>query len=440
MDTTPESPSTADGRSDVSPAGSGLARRRLITGGAVAGMSVLVLPTAARAASGDATPSEPVASDSAASEGSSVVGENETVTAPSPTPQPPVESATTTLDSVTIGTDGSSNAGVLYEYSTDNVVWTSMGVGSLSNNYVVSGLTGNSHTVYVRKGGSGGTTSRINLTRETKTVTTASGTATFSVPASASGVRQVTITAVGGRGGRGGNDTFFGSTTYGADPGNPGLVTVTYNIDAGTSFVMRAGAGGSQGQDKSSGGGGPGGTGGANGLSRSGASDTYQGGNGGSAGGSFYSGGGGGGGAASVVQLTASSGTPIVVAAGSGGGGGGEHGETPSSAAPGQNYSASNLNTGSTAGKTAANGGGGVDCGGNGGGGGGYVGGSSRQSSASGQSYGDGGYRGQNYLAAAVTGLARTGAASDANATGRSVSSGGFVSVTYLTPDIILGV
>jgi len=419
--------------------GFGMDRRRLLAGGAVAGMTVLVLPSAAVAASGDAEPSEPLSSDGSASEGASVLGEDESFTAPQPSPQPPVVSATTTLNSVTIGTDGSTNAGVLYEYSTDNVVWTSMGIGSLSNNFVVSGLTGNSHTIYVRKGGSGGNTSRINLTRETKTATSGSGTVTFSIPSSASGVRQLTLTAVGGRGGRGGNDIFFG-TTNGADPGNPGLVTVTYNVDAGTSFVMRAGGGGSNGEDKSGGSNGNGGNGGTNGLSRTGATGTYEGARGGNAGGSFYSGGGGGGGAASVVQLTSSSGTPIVVAAGSGGGGGAESGESPGAAAPGRDYSASNLNTGSTAGQTPANGAGGTDCGGHGGGGGGYLGGSSRQTSASGQSYGDGGYRGQNYLATAVTGLARTGAATDANATGRSVGASGFVSVTYLSPDIILGV
>lgn len=417
-------------------------RRRLLRGAssavAAAGLTTIALPGAVRAASGDAEPSPAAATDQAASEGSDLLAEDATLTPPAPEPQPPVVSATTTLNSVTIGTDGATNAGLLYEYSLDNVVWTSMGIGSLSNNHVVSGLTGNSHTVYVRKGGSGGATSRIDLTRETKTATTSSGTVTFSVPSSASGVRQVTVTAVGGRGGRGGNDIFFG-TTYGADPGNPGLVTVTYNIDAGASFVMRAGAGGSNGEDKSGGSNGNGGNGGTNGLSRTGATGTYEGARGGNAGGSFYSGGGGGGGAASVVQLTTSSGTPIVVAAGSGGGGGAESGESPGAAAPGRDYSASNLNTGSTAGQTPANGGGGADCGGNGGGGGGYVGGSARQTSASGQSYGDGGYRGQNYLATAVTGLARTGSATDANSTGRSVGSGGFVSVSYLSPAIVLG-
>ena len=97
MDKHEDSLSSAESQDLSVRSGFGVDRRRLLAGGAVAGMTVLVLPSAAVAASGDAEPSEPLSSDGSASEGASVLGEDESFTAPQPTPQPPVVSATTTL-------------------------------------------------------------------------------------------------------------------------------------------------------------------------------------------------------------------------------------------------------------------------------------------------------------------------------------------------------
>jgi len=167
------------------------------------------------------------------------------------------------------------------------------------------------------------------------------------------GVTSVTISAVGGRGGSGGQDCGNGC---GYNPGAYGGYTATtVSVTPGGTISFTVGSDGGNGASDVSGwGGGNGGSG------------YYSGGSGGNAGSSGRSGAGGGGGGATGVVYNGS----LVLVAGGGGGGGG-HCNTAGSGTAGST---------STGGSGSSNGGsgsgsGGSDGGGGGGGGGGWSGG-----------------------------------------------------------------
>ncbi|MCU1415560.1 MAG: fibronectin type protein [Microbacteriaceae bacterium] len=128
-------------------------------------------------------------------------------------------------------------------------------------------------------------------------------TSTFTVP---DGITQITITAVGAEGGKGGVD----SQGFPAAGGYQGVVSGTMAVTPGQVLTIGVGSGGVTGasQAHSTGGG----AGGSNPISG------YQGGTGGQPGSAGSSGAGGGGGAATVITT----GGTTIVAAGSGGGGG----------------------------------------------------------------------------------------------------------------------
>jgi hypothetical protein len=128
-------------------------------------------------------------------------------------------------------------------------------------------------------------------------------TATFTVP---DGITQLSITATGGQGGRGGVDT----QGLPASGGYAGVVSGTMSVTPGQVLTIAVGQGGSIGATSVAGTGG--GAGGNNPLS------AYKGGVGGNAGSAGASGAGGGGGAATVITTTGAT----LVAAGAGGGGG----------------------------------------------------------------------------------------------------------------------
>ena len=191
-----------------------------------------------------------------------------------------------------------------------------------------------------------------------------------------SDVTQLTITAVGARGGFGGGDNQFNGN--GGAPGKVGRVTGTVSVQPGdglTILVGGVGANGTAGCDGGLGGCvssyGYGGAGGTNPLGDYGGGGANQ-------GAQRNSGGGGGGGAATVVDV---GGLSIVAAGGGGGGGGG------SSGAGGSNSSASGPYAGSRWGQSAVQSGG--DGGGGAGGGGGAFGGSA--GAAPGGDWGGGG-------------------------------------------------
>jgi hypothetical protein len=127
------------------------------------------------------------------------------------------------------------------------------------------------------------------------------------------------VTAIGGSGGRGGDD---GSRTGGA-PSQPGRVDAIIGsqatpIGSGVAIVFAAGAGGASGTT-----GGSGGTGGSNAWSDANSTTDYRGGNGAADGPRGASGTGGGGGAASIVRV----GDTVALVAGGAGGGGGCRGD-----------------------------------------------------------------------------------------------------------------
>lgn len=172
----------------------------------------------------------------------------------------------------------------------------------------------------------------------------------FTVPA---GVYSISIWAVGGAGGSGGQDCGNGC---GVNPGAPGGYTSsTFSVTPGTSLSIYIGSnGGNGGSNVTSGAGGG-----------SGGSGYASGGTGGGVGPTGASGGGGGGGGASAVI-----GTGVTLIAGGGGGGGGRC----NTAGSGSAGSTSTGGSGSTSGAngTTPN----IDGGGTGAGGGGATGGS----------------------------------------------------------------
>ena len=131
---------------------------------------------------------------------------------------------------------------------------------------------------------------------------------TFTVP---EGVSSLTLTMVGGKGGRGGYDS-QGAPAAG---GYRGVVTGSIDVTPGQVLTLGVGGGGASGV---TGGGVPGGAGGLNPL------DGYDGSIGGTSGPLGGSGSGGGGGAATVVRIDGgdSADDVDIVAAGAGGGGG----------------------------------------------------------------------------------------------------------------------
>lgn len=182
-----------------------------------------------------------------------------------------------------------------------------------------------------------------------QTSTYYSGSGTYTVPP---GVTQLTISAVGGAGGAGGQDCGNGC---GYNYGVYGqYASTTVSVSPGSTLNYYVGANGANGASSAAGwGGGSGGWG------------YYYGGRGGNAGPNGTSGGGGGGGGASAVT----SGGSLLIVAGGGGGGGGRCNTANSGTGGYTNTGGGGYGTGSNGADSGGDGAGG------GGGGGGYVGG-----------------------------------------------------------------
>ncbi len=360
-----------------------------------------------------------------------------TTTVAERTPQPPVEGAVTSPTSVEIDTDKdvAENASRVYTYelSTDSgasyASATTASVTAGAPTFTVTGLSGSSTWIRVRKYESDGTTlvgtSLVKLTRRTPTYT--SGQAyTFTNASGAARIGSLTATVIGGSGGVGGAD----SSALGGAPSQPGLVVASVTVAAGAEITLAAGSGGNAGSS-----GGSGGAGGTNAFTG------YAGGNGAADGPRGSSGTGGGGGGASVLRV---GGTAAIVAGGAGGGGGGESRNTATGANGSPTLSGGN--TGTTNGRAGlVYTGSRDDAGGGGGGGGGAEGGDRGGQDRTAQYSCDGfntcyhyrstpSRRGTNSVNATFA-----TATTDEFATGRSNSVSGSVSLEYLeVSDIVL--
>lgn len=213
-------------------------------------------------------------------------------------------------------------------------------------------------------------------------------TQTVAVPAD---VTQLTITAVGARGGFGGGDNQFNAN--GGAPGVVGRVSGSVVVTSGSTISIAVGAAGSDGSTGCDGGlggcvssYGSGGGGGVN------PQNSYLGGAGSNQAPNKNSGGGGGGGAATTVTV----GSVHIIAAGGGGGGGGG-----SAGRGGSSSSAPTSFTGTSNGGNGSNNG--NDGGGGGGGGGGHRGGVGGTAPA-GDVGGYGGQAGENLTPAGFSG------------------------------------
>jgi hypothetical protein len=279
-------------------------------------------------------------------------------------PQPPVVAAVTAPTYVDIVTDKdvAENENLVYEYSLDDeATWTSASVTAAAPTFRITGLTGSTTTILVRKRSGATVTgrSRVTLVRRTPTYT-AGQVYTLTNASGDTRIGRIDATVIGGSGGVGGPD----SSRTGGQPSQPGRVDASLVLAAGASIELAAGSGGAAGRN-----GGLGGAGGTN------AYGGYAGGTGAEDGPRGASGTGGGGGAASVVVMRLSpSATPFaaLVAGGAGGGGGAE-------ATAGDGADGSSVDTGGQSGTNGANGfvrtGSTDDAGGGGGGGGGANGG-----------------------------------------------------------------
>ena len=172
----------------------------------------------------------------------------------------------------------------------------------------------------------------------------------FTVP---SGIRSISVTAVGGAGGSGGQDCGNGCGYNAGAPG--GISNATHTVEPGTVFTIYVGArGGNGGSNVSGGGAGSAGTG------------YHNGGAGGNTGSTGSSGGGGGGGGSSAVIQSGAT----LAEAGGGGGGGGRCNTAGSGTAGSTMTGGEFFSTGGTGASSSGDGAGG------GGGGGGSTGGS----------------------------------------------------------------
>jgi hypothetical protein len=237
-----------------------------------------------------------------------------------------------------------------------------------SNSFTLDVPDQETSTIVVRKYESNGTslvgTSTVTVERRTASYT--SGQAyTLTNSSTDSRIGGLRVTAIGGSGGRGGDD---GARTGGA-PSQPGRVDAIIGsqatpIGSGVAIVFAAGSGGASGTT-----GGSGGTGGTNAWSDANSTTDYRGGNGAADGPRGASGTGGGGGAASIVRVGD---TVALVAGGAGGGGGAE-------ATAGNGADGDPINVGGQVGTAGQTGfvftGSTDDAGGGGGGGGGASGG-----------------------------------------------------------------
>ena len=365
-----------------------------------------------------------------------------TTTIVSPTPQPPAEGAITGPSSVVIETDvdtvGNTERLYTYAVSTDEgtsySAETTVAVTSGDPTFTITGLTAQTPWIRVRKYEPTGTpgqlgalvaTSEVRLLRRTPSYT-AGQVYTVTNASGATRIGTLTVTAIGGSGGVGGND----SGTAGGSPSQPIRVEATVTLAAGETLTLAAGSGGAAGAF-----GGSGGNGGTN------AFGGYAGGRGAADGPRGASGTGGGGGAASVVRVGS---TDVVIAGGGGGGGGAEAARN----APGAN--GSSTTTGGQGGTSGANGtvfgGSNDDAGGGGGGGGGAQGGNGGGQSRTGE--GSCGVFCTIYYYRSTESRSGTGAVdgtiatavSNAFASGRANSTSGAVTLEYLDVSDIISV